>query len=305
MSKSPTRGRSAADGDASTETLRLRAADGHEFQATLYRAAAKRAPVLIFWSALGTRARFYANFAKAMTEQGVHVCTPDWRGIGSSSLRASRSVDFGYRELIELDAPEVVDAIGKRYPKTPLWLGGHSLGGQLSALIASSRPGEVAGLVAIASGSVYFRTFPPTFQLAILALTAMAPPLATSLGYFPGERVGFGGREARGVMRDWINVARNGRYAVKGSKVDYEARLGKLQKPVLALSFAGDSWAPEASAGYLMSKMPKCRVTHWNWSTADTQGTQLDHFSWAKQPAQVAPRLAEWLAQNTASGRSG
>jgi pimeloyl-ACP methyl ester carboxylesterase len=76
------------------ETISITAADGHRFDAGLFRAASAAAPVLIFLSALGTPSRVYRGFAAAMAGQGVHVCTPDWRGLASSSVRASRRHDM-------------------------------------------------------------------------------------------------------------------------------------------------------------------------------------------------------------------
>ena len=74
------------------ETISITAADGHRFDAGLFRAASAAAPVLIFLSALGTPSRVYRGFAAAMAAQGIHVCTPDWRGLASSSVRASRKL---------------------------------------------------------------------------------------------------------------------------------------------------------------------------------------------------------------------
>ena len=43
-------------------------------------------------------------------------------------MRPRRGVDFGYRELIELDMPALVAAVRSAYPGVPLFTGGHSLG---------------------------------------------------------------------------------------------------------------------------------------------------------------------------------
>ena len=85
------------------------------------------APVLVFFSALGTPAKVYRHVGQAMAQQGVHFCAPDWRGIDSSSVRASRALDFGYRHLVELDMAAVVAVMHRRFPDSPVWVGGHSV----------------------------------------------------------------------------------------------------------------------------------------------------------------------------------
>jgi len=277
------------------DTLSLTATDGHRFEAALYRAARAEAPLLLFLPALGTPARVYRGFAAALAGQGVHVCVPDWRGMASSSLRASRANDHGYRELVETDAAAVMDALASRFPGAPLWVGGHSLGGQLSTLVAARQPDRVHGVLLLASGSVFLGCYASRLQRGIRALGLLSSVTGAVLGYFPGQRLGFGGREARGVMRDWLHVAHTGRYEPARASFDYEAALARLALPVLALNFQADTWAPEAAARYLLDKLPRCTRETWNWGAADTGGRALDHFSWTKQPQEVVPRLAAWL----------
>ena len=96
------------------ETITIHANDGHRFEMNVYTAAKARAPVLVFFPALGTPARVYRHFASTLAAQGAHVCTPEWRGIASSSLRPSRRTAFGYRQLLEIDAPAVLAAVTQR-----------------------------------------------------------------------------------------------------------------------------------------------------------------------------------------------
>jgi hypothetical protein len=84
------------------ETISITAADGHRFDAGLFRAASAAAPVLIFLSALGTPSRVYRGFAAAMAGQGVlHA---GLARAGGSSVQASRHRPW-YRALVEIDAP--------------------------------------------------------------------------------------------------------------------------------------------------------------------------------------------------------
>lgn len=276
-------------------TLDVQATDGHRFALRLIRAASADAPTLLFMPAMGTRARFYDAFGIALAQAGVSFACADWRGIDSSSQRASRSTDFSYRHLLEDDFPAAVQALREHLPRRAPWIGGHSLGGQLSACYAARLPDTVAGLVLIASGNVYYRGWSGLSALRILGLTQAARVISGVLGHFPGRRLGFGGQEARGVIRDWSRMALDGRYRVPGSSFDYEAGLARLNKPVLALGFSGDTLAPARATEFLVSKLQQAVRTAWRWTAQDTGGQALDHFSWARHPHLVAPRVAAWL----------
>lgn len=245
--------------------------------------------------AMGTRSRFYNGFGAAMAAAGVSFASCDWRGMESSSLRASHRTDFGYRHLVEQDISAVVAALRAKQPDAPLWIGGHSLGGQLAALYASHDPERVNGLVIIAAGTVHFSAWARAGALRILALTQSATLISRVVGHFPGRRIGFAGREARGVIRDWAATARSGRYRVHGSAHDYEHAMRQLDKPVLALGFEADTLAPAKATEGLLGKLPRCRRTHLRWSAADSGGVALDHFSWAKRPDLVVPAVADWV----------
>lgn len=280
------------------QTLDVTAGDGHRFGGTLHPAADPNAPLLMFMPAMGTRAHFYNNFGAALAAAGVNFACFDWRGIQSSSLRASRATDFAYRQLVEEDFPGAVRSLRERLPAAPLWVGGHSLGGQLAALYAAREPQHVRGLAIIASGNVHFRGWTGMGSLRILALTQSATLISRVVGHFPGKRLGFGGQEARGVIRDWAATARSGRYRVAGSATDYEAAMSRLEKPVLALGFAADTLAPRDSTERLLGKLGRCRRTHLRWRAEDSDGVALDHFSWAKRPDLVVPTVSAWLRDN-------
>lgn len=156
-----------------SEKLTFTAVDQHRFEANIYPAENTAAPLLVFFSALGTPAKVYRHFGSEMSRNGVHVCAPDWRGIDSSSVRAGRACDFGYRHLVEMDMACVIDVVRHRFPESPLWLGGHSLGGQLSLLCAAANDDQVAGVVTVASGTVHLPCYSPKMRVGIGGLVVI------------------------------------------------------------------------------------------------------------------------------------
>lgn len=277
----------------SCEAIPASAADGARADVLLQRPA-QAATCLLYWlPALGVAAKHYLPLAQALAERGVAVAIHEWRGIGSSDRRAGRGQDWGYRELLEDDLPAGVAVARAHVPQAPLYLGGHSLGGQIATLYAALHPCEVAGLLAVASGAPYWRQFPQG-RLLWLAY-AMAPWLARAFGYLPGRRIGFGGNEARQLIDDWARTGRSGRYAAMGVAADLEALLRQLRLPVLALRLQDDWLAPQASLSWLLGKMPQGKPVQQVITAADLGRDKADHFGWMKTPWPVATRVADWL----------
>ena len=85
--------------------------------------------------AMGVPARKYLPLAEVLGRKGYAIALFEWRGIETSSVRASRKDDFGYNEILNHDLPEAIKKVREVYPENPIYLLGHSLGGQLGFLL--------------------------------------------------------------------------------------------------------------------------------------------------------------------------
>jgi predicted alpha/beta hydrolase len=273
--------------------LPVAADDGHHFRLVL-RAPAAPLATLLWLPALGVASRHYLPFAEALAAHGVAVFVHEWRGHGSSTLRASRDADWGYRALLQTDLPASVERIRARFPDLPAIVGGHSLGAQLAACLLALQPRAAQRLWIVASGMPYWRTFPgPRAWLLPLAYRFLTWA-ADRRGALPGRTLGFGGNEARGVMRDWARTGLSGRYAGTGIDRDLETALADVHADVRALLLADDWLAPRASLDLLLAKMRPATVLCATLS-ADRLGARADHFTWMKRPEAVAAALASGL----------
>lgn len=266
-------------------------AGGHRWELL---ARVPQAPVarLLWLPALGVAARHYLPLAEALAAQGVAVFLHEWRGHGSSNRRAGRDCDWGYRELLELDLPASEAAMADAVPGTaPTVLGGHSLGGQLACCRLALAPGIARRLWLVASGAPYWRAFPAPTRWWLPLAYRFLPWLAGRHGALPGRRIGFGGREARGLINDWAHSALGGRYAARGLPVDLEAALAQLHVDVRALVMSADWLAPRTSLEYLLGRMPRATASIEVLDAA-ALGVRADHFQWMSRPAAVARALA-------------
>jgi len=287
-------GASADPATASTireSILRVGAADGANADLLLVQPVAPARDLLLWLPALGVAARNYLPFARELAARGVAVALHEWRGSGSSDWRAARARNWGYRELLTLDVPASRDVACATHPHARFWFGGHSLGGQLAAIAAGLDARDVAGLVLVASGSPYWRMFRRAWL--IRAFYAAVPWVAATCGYFPGRQLGFGGREARGVMMDWARSGRTGRYAAAGVARDLEAALAQVGVPVCALRLAEDWLGPAESLDWLLEKMPAAPHEVRLMGRDDLGGAPADHFSWMKMASGVAAVISD------------
>lgn len=253
----------------------------------------------VYWlPALGVGVRPNEQFATALAGQGVAVAIHEWRGMGESSVRASRSQDWGYRELLQLDIPAGLEVARAILPQVPWLIGGHSLGAQLALLYASRHADDFEGVWVVASGHPWWRTFTDLRALSILGLSYLIPPLTSLWGYFPGQRLGFAGREARGLMRDWAATAKSGRYQVPSINEDLTYSLGLYRGAIVAVRMRNDPYVPAESLNHLQNLAPRA---NWQIHVLDKHDFSIqraDHFSWLRDPGPVGHRLNAWTRKS-------
>lgn len=272
----------------------VRAEDGHAFELVVARPEDPQA-ALLFVCAMGVESSYYVRFAEALSRKGVLVVLCDLRGHGTSSIRPRRGVDFGYREIVEVDIPRAVAEVAQRVTGLPLYVGGHSLGGQLALLYVAATKPSIAGMALVACAIPYYRCWTGKKRAWIRLATMMFPLAGFVLGYVPGDRLGFGGTEARTLMRDWARNARTARYALIGSKVDYEAALSDLQVQLVSVHIQGDEMGPPNAVDFLLGKLPRAGGERVEAKLSERKPGA--HFRWARDPDDVVRVIAEWMDQ--------
>jgi predicted alpha/beta hydrolase len=259
----------------------------------LYDPPGPQAPAVVIWSAMGVPARFYRPFALRLRDLGLAVAVVDLRGTGASTPRPSRASTYGYAELVD-DVGAVLAELKPALGARRLLLFGHSLGGMLCLLhlarLAAAEgggrrdaAGGVDGLVLVATGTPYWRLFPGPRGLGVLPFACALHATATVLRVWPGW--GFGGRQARGVIRDWALGARSGRLPRLGGRDPVED-FGLVATPVLAISFERDQYTPAPIVDHLVARLTApVQREHYDGG--------VDHFQWARNDATpVAARVA-------------
>ncbi|MGX7826486.1 alpha/beta hydrolase family protein [Actinokineospora sp. 24-640] len=269
---------------------------------TEFRPAAPIASIVI-WPAMGVAARHYARFAEALTTAGFAVLVVDLPGQGASLPRASRAPGIGYHGLAAWCFPAITAVARDRSPGAALAHLGHSLGGQVM-LLAEAREADADALVLVASGTPHARAFGGVRGLGVRLWAGVMRAVTAMAGYWPGHRMGFGGRQSKALVRDWSHTVLTGAFAPAHADVDYEQALRGVTVPVLAVTVEGDDLAPPRAVAALCAKAPHARV---DWRHFDPPEA-VDHIRWTRQGQALAPVVAEWLTAilaGTGPGPSG
>jgi len=273
--------------------LDLQSPDGHRSELAVHGPAA--APIGLLWvPALGVPARKYAPLANALARAGIAVALHEFRGNGTSTWRASRGCDWRYRELLD-DLWISRAALVQAQPGTRWVIGGHSLGCQIAAIALALDPGQYAGLAIVAGGQPWWRCFPGWRRIPVLAVFATFRWLSVVFGYLPGESIGFGAREARGVIREWVGTGLSGDYRLASVPHDVEAALARVTHPVFAAHFEQDQYVPPAGLDHLLGKMPRGAQARHEIAASEHERKKADHFTWMRDPGPTVQRLLPWM----------
>ncbi|WP_018636944.1 alpha/beta hydrolase family protein [Parafrankia elaeagni] len=283
----------AATGRVPTEKVPVPVGDGITLMLRIMAQEDRTSPVVALLPAMALKAKFYFPLATALHGAGLSVVLCDQRGHGDSTPGLREQPNFGYRELIEVDVPAVVATIRARFPDAPLYLFGHSLGGQLALFHAASEPGSVAGVLTIGTGTPYWRAFARRDWFEAFWKIQTIGLVARVRGFWPGGML-IGGAMSGQVMVDWARQSRTSRCRPRGSARRHDDALRTLGLPVLAISLDDDRLGPASNVDFLCSRMPAAQLTRWH--VVESSGVEnRDHFAWVKDSAVIGRAAATWI----------
>lgn len=279
------------------ETLTLSAPDGATLAARVFGAEGGVRGSVVIGAAMGVRQAYYAPFAQWLAGQGWRVTTFDYRGMGDSlpagASRGLRGVRATLNDWV-VDYETVVAHARAAQADGPLYLIGHSLGGQLPGLFA--QPERVDGLLGVASGSGYWRDTAPALRRSAPFFWHVLVPVSTGVfGYFPGNRLGMVGDLPAGVIRQWRRWCLNPRYSAGAE--DATTRYARARFPVLALSIADDEMMTQRGIENLVALYQNAPRRVQTVAPADMAVRRIGHLgAFRSEHAPVLwPQLQQWM----------
>ena len=265
--------------------------------------AGPTSPVAIVLPAMGVPAGYYSPFVEALVAQDVAVAVADYPGHGESTPAISRRSAYGYRDLADEWLTAVIDAAVERHPGRPVVLVAHSLGGQVAVAHLAVHPHPaVRGLVTLGTATPFWRVYER--PLVTLAQTQTAALISRVVGFWPGDRLGFGGRQPRALISEWAAFSRSGRLEPEGSPA-YESAMGSITVPALVIDLANDTLAPASAVDHLAAKLTGAQVQRLHFAKGpDTPGRPVDHFSFARSPELIDEVVADFVQACAQGGRA-
>jgi predicted alpha/beta hydrolase len=237
--------------------------------------------LIIILPAMGVRASYYKRLARCIVEEKEKdVITLDYRGIGTSTVRADRSNKIGYQAIID-DLHEIINNIvnEKEYHHITLW--GHSMGGQIAIMYGSRYSQLINHIITVGTSLPYYKEWPGSRKKWRRFAGITFYPLSQVMGYFPGGKFGFAGREGIHTMKDWCHLVNTGRLEPAGSTFDYNSAVENYPGRITAFSFTEDDMTPSETVSNLLKRFNKSSsVDHYI-----VEG--FDHFNWSKSPLHI------------------
>jgi predicted alpha/beta hydrolase len=213
--------------------------DGRQIAARLFQPEGEARGAVLIVPAMGVSQDYYRPFASWLAQQGYTAATFDYRGTGLSRPRALRGFKADIFDWARLDCAAMVDALAAQAPGIPLYWIGHSLGGQILALVPNKE--RVTKAVTVATGSGYWReTTPGIRSRAWWLFFVVTPPALALWGYFPGKTLRKVGDLPKGVMEQWRRWCLDPQYAVGAEGEAVRAAYAAVRSPIVSLSFSDD-----------------------------------------------------------------
>jgi len=242
---------------------------------------------------MAIRQAFYGGFAAWLAQCGFRVWTFDYRGIAESAAGAMRDCAADVSLWVAQDFDAVVRHAAAE--GLPVFVVGHSLGGQVAPLLPSA--GKLAGLINIAVGSGAVRHNQPRQRFgARLLWHALVPLCCPLFGYFPGKRLGVIGDLPNGAVRQWRRWCLSPDYLLSGEAGAREA-YACAPYPVLALTFADDELLLNEGSRMMHQAYRATQVDYRELQPAQFGLKRIGHFGFfrAEQERVLWPVVSDWL----------
>ena len=263
--------------EATQVPVTFRAADGVTLAGEAFAPPGPARGAVLLSSATGAPKEFYRRYAAHLAIRGFHVLTYDYRGIGCSRPRSLRGFPARMRDWGRLDMTAALDELERRAEGAPLFLLGHSVGGQLAGLIDGVE--RFRAVVSVASSVGYWRWMKGSYRWYCAALWYGWVPLTTALlGYAPARMVGQGEDLPLGIVREWSRWCRTPGYFGDHFEAADLALYDRVRVPWLSLAFTDDPISNERTVPPLLAFYRNARVESRMVAPADLGCRTVGHF---------------------------
>lgn len=244
---------------------------------------------VVIAAAIGVPQRYYTAFAQWLAAHGYAVTTFDYRGHAESLHGPLKRVKANLLDWAD-DCAAVAVHLRMPQPQWPLYWLGHSVGAQLPGMNTPALP--IDGMLAIASGSGYWKdNAPPTRRKVLLWWHVIAPVMTTLCGCLPGKKWGLVGDLPAGVVWQWRAWCMHPNYGIGVEGEPLRKAYAAARYPVHAFSVEDDEMMSWRSTASLVGWYRNCPQKVERLLMLDAPGRRIGHFGFFR--AEMAQSL--WL----------
>jgi predicted alpha/beta hydrolase len=282
--------------DAAPQPVTLRARDGRELAGLLLSAATPRGALCIN-GATGYRREFYLRFAAACAARGFHTLVYDYRGMGASAPPALATESGCMSDWGRLDMPAALDFLAARCGGLPLFVLGHSVGGQLIGCMPNQSRARAFVMIAVSTG--YWRRLRVPFRYqALLFWKVYGPWMLRRHGYVPRGVLWRGAALPREVYLQWRRWCSSPRLLHEGLDSALAAEgFREVRAPLLACAFTDDPIATRPAVEALLRSYGNAQLEQ-RWISPRTAGGPIGHHGFFAEAYRDSlwREVLDWLA---------
>ncbi|WP_417684939.1 alpha/beta fold hydrolase [Pseudidiomarina gelatinasegens] len=232
--------------------------------------------VIILAPAMAVPQAFYQSFCEWLCQQGYHVISFDYYGIGASINKPLPQVSTTVTDWATYDAAAVIDYAVSQHPELPLLWFAHSIGGQLFGMVPNNQ--HVKHMITVATGTGYWKDTKPQLKYKSWVLwRAITPWLIPLAGYFPGRKLGIVGDVPAAAMQQWRSWCLHPDYLVGAEQ--YYQRYANITTPITSLSFTDDEMLTSHNINAMHDFYANAPQQRHVIAPADINASRIGHFA--------------------------
>ncbi|MEM8762630.1 MAG: alpha/beta fold hydrolase [Bacteroidota bacterium] len=237
--------------------------------------------ILIIASATGVKQAYYQKFAQFVADNGISVITFDYNGIGQSLNKPIKELDNNAADWGRNDLEHVIQYALKHYPNAKKVVLGHSIGGQLIGLAASSQKLDQIVLVGAQSG--YWKFWKGVGRLKMWFNWYVLFPVVLNLfGYLNAKRISGMENLPKNMANQWRNWGKHPDYLMSDSSIT-ELHYQKITTPISVFGIADDDLAPLSAVQWMTLQYQNAETKSILLQPKNFQVAKIGHFGVFKE----------------------
>lgn len=248
-------------------------------------------------SGTGIRKEFYLKFITYLAEHGYESYVYDYRGIGESKPESGlRGFDAQMGEWATLDMAGMIDYISNKKDDIPLYIIGHSIGGQVIGFLDNSD--KIKRIITIAASSGYWKymNFPLSYYTMLIWYIGI-PLICHFNGFFPSSKLKLGEDLPYGVAKEWAKWCKAKEYFTPQLGNKLPNYFDEITIPLDAIWFTDDLIANKKTVNQILSFYNNAQITTHKTVPKDVGLYKIGHFGFFKEQSRESlwPRVLSIL----------